>query len=241
MDTNDFLAALARESAAFRVAAVSAGFGAPVPSCPGWTVADLVWHLAEVHQFWGFIVMTRAADPSAYVEPERCADDELLAVFDTNLAALTAVLSTTPADTTVWTWAKDHSVGFVQRRMAHETAVHRWDAESAAGTGHRIEATLASDGIDEFLEHVFASRVAIPEAVGGSVHIHCGDVPGEWTVRPTTDGFEVTREHAKGDCALRGDASDLLLALWRRTGLDSIDVVGDQAVAQRFVATTVLD
>ena len=241
MDTNDFLAALARESAALRAGAVSAGFGAPVPWCPEWTVADLVWHVAEVYQFWGFIVATRAADPSGYVEPDRGADDDLLATFDTNLATLTATLSTTPADTTVWTWAGDHTVGFVQRRMAHETAVHRWDAESAAGAQHEIEAMLASDGIDEFLEHVFASRAAALEPVGGSVHIHCGDVPGEWTIRPTADGFDVTREHAKGDCALRGAASDLLLALWRRTGLDTIDVVGDEAVAQRFVATTRLD
>lgn len=241
MDTNDLLAALARESAALRAGAISAGFAAPVPSCPEWTVADLVWHVAEVYQFWGFIVATRAANPSEYVEPDRCADDDLLATFDTNLATLTAALSTTPADTTVWTWAGDHTVGFVQRRMAHETAMHRWDAESGAGDQHEIEAMLASDGIDEFLEHMFAGRVAIPEPLAGSVHIHCGDVPGEWTIRPMTAGFDVTREHAKGDCALRGSASDLLLALWRRTGLDAIDVVGDQAVAQRFVAITRLD
>ncbi len=241
MDTNDFLAVLGRESAALRAGAVSAGLSAPVPSCPEWSVADLVWHVAEVCQFWGFIVATRAADPSAYVELDRCADDELLALFDTNLATLTAVLSTTPADATVWTWAGDHTVGFVQRRIAHETAMHRWDAESAVGTQQAIEAMLASDGIDEFLEHVFASRVVIAEPVGGSVHIHCGDVPGEWTIRPVSAGFDVTREHAKGDCALRGSASDLLLALWRRTGLDTIDVVGDQNLAQRFVATTRLD
>lgn len=241
MDTADHLEALARDSAGFRAAAVRAGLQAPVEFCPGWTVADLVWHLAEVHLFWGFIVTTRAKDPDAYVEPERVADHELLATFDENVAALTDTLSTTPADTVVWTWTTDHTVGFVRRRMAHETAVHRWDAERAAGGEHEIEAPLASDGIDEFLQHVYGNRWAEQEPVGGSVHIHCGDVPGEWTVRPSGDGFEVTREHAKGDCALRGAASDLLLTLWRRVGLDAIDVVGDAAVAQRFVGATRLD
>jgi hypothetical protein len=73
--------------------------------------------------------------------------------------------------------------------------------------------------------------------VGGSVHIHCGDVSGEWTIREAADGvLDVTREHAKGDGAIRGAAGDILLALWRRTGLTSVDVIGDAAVAARFVA-----
>ena len=50
------------------------------------------------------------------------------------------------------------------------------------------------------------------------------------------DGFDVTREHAKGDCALRGAASDLLLVLWRRRPMSTIDVVGDADVAARFLA-----
>jgi hypothetical protein len=51
----------------------------------------------------------------------------------------------------------------------------------------------------------------------------------------------VSREHAKGAAALRGPASALLLALWRRTGLDTVDVVGDGDVAARFVAASRLE
>jgi hypothetical protein len=70
------------------------------------------------------------------------------------------------------------------------------------------------------------------------VHVHCGDVAGEWTLRPdpTTDAFTVTREHAKGDCAIRGAASDILLGLWRRLPISALDIVGDADVAARFVA-----
>lgn len=237
MDTDEHLSAIVRDAAGFRAAVVTAGFDAPVPSCPDWTVADLVWHLTEVHHFWAFVVATQAEAPDAYVEPERVDGDALLARFDADLAVLLDALRA-PAEAPVWTWSSDHTVGFIQRRMAHETAMHRWDAEAAAGRPADIDATLASDGIDEFVHHFLAGSAS--GSVGGSVHIHCGDVAGEWTVRPDQDGFHVTREHAKGDCALRGPASDLLLALWRRVGLEAVDVVGDTAVAQRFVAAAPL-
>ena len=55
------------------------------------------------------------------------------------------------------------------------------------------------------------------------------------------DGFAVAREHSKGDCAIRGPASDILLALWRRVPLSTCDVVGDADVAARFIAHTNLD
>jgi hypothetical protein len=97
-----------------------------------------------------------------------------------------------------------------------------------------VEPALASDGIDEFL-HWFHSSGADRPSVGGSVHLHCTDVDGEWTVREHDGARVVTREHAKGDCALRGAASDLLLVLWRRLPLSAVDVVGDADVAARFV------
>ena len=97
-----------------------------------------------------------------------------------------------------------------------------------------VDADLAADGIDELLDEflVWVAEGAAPLA--GSVHLHCTDVAGEWVVR----GDVVTREHAKGDAAIRGPAHDLLMVLWRRQRLDSVDVVGDAAVAERFVART---
>lgn len=120
-------------------------------------------------------------------------------------------------------------------------AVHRWDADTAAGTQTSIAPKLASDGIDEFLTLMLSKVAPHAAAVGGSVHLHCTDVAGEWTVREGDDGQPlVTREHAKGDAAMRGTASDLLLVLWRRIDLASIDVVGDTEVAARFVARAAL-
>jgi hypothetical protein len=118
--------------------------------------------------------------------------------------------------------------------------VHRWDAENAAGDAPPIDAELAVDGIDEFFEHFCDTGAADAEAVGGTVHLHCTDADGEWLVtEPVVGGkLAVTREHAKGDAAVRGSASDLLLLLWRRVELDdgAFELFGDADVARRLVA-----
>lgn len=238
MQREQHLDALDRDGSAFVDACAVAGLSAPVPTCGAWTVADLLWHVTGVYSFFGTIVAERRTSTDGIVAADRPADGELLEECRERLSALVGALRATPDDTPVWTWVSDRSVAFVRRRMAHETAVHRWDAERAAGREWAIDADLASDGIDEFL-HLFAHRRSDGAAdVGGSVHVHCADVAGEWTLRPdpSTGTFAVTREHAKGDCAIRGGASDILLGLWRRLPLTALDIVGDADVAARFVA-----
>jgi uncharacterized protein (TIGR03083 family) len=236
MQTSEFIAALDRDSAAFVDACEVAGLTTPVPSCPGWTVADLLWHLTEVHDFWRTIVADRLSDWKSYDQPSRPVDEGLAGMYRHGRIDLVSTLASADPETQVWTWAADRSTGFVIRRMAQETAVHLWDATEAAGMVNPLEATLASDGIDEFLSHFTSDAAERAAAVAGSVHIHCADVPGEWTIRETDGGFTVAREHSKGDCAIRGAASDILLALWRRVPLSTCDVVGDADVAARFIA-----
>lgn len=237
----EYLSALVRDGVVFGDACEAAGLDTAVSPCPGWTVADLVWHLTEVHQFWRTMVAERLTHWDQCPRPARPADGELLAAYRTGFAATVEVLTAADPATETWTWSSDKTAGFVVRRMAQETAVHRWDAEQAAGRDAPIDAALASDGIDEFLSHFIQNRAEGTAPVGGSVHLHCTDVAGEWTVREVESGFDVAREHSKGDCALRGAANDLLLALWRRRPLSTVDVVGDTQVAARFVASTDLD
>ncbi len=240
MDRNDFLAALERDANAFAETCAATDLHAPVPNCPEWQVADLVWHVTAVHEFWRRVIVDRWTEYVPIPNPDRPPDDELLPRSRASAAALIETLTTTDSATPVWTWTDDRTVAFVVRRMAHEMAVHNADADAAAGRVVAIDPMLASDGIDEFLNHflIWVDPAAAP--VAGSVHLHCTDVPGEWTVREREGGFDVTPEHAKGDCALRGPASDLLLALWRRQPLSSVDVVGDADVAARFVGHTSL-
>ncbi len=242
MDRERYLELLAAESAAFNAAATAAPLDASVPPCPAWTVADLVYHLGEVHYFWGEVARRRLDAPTVE-PPARPPDGELVAWAAEQATELERTLHDTDPTTPVWTWAPQKDVGFIVRRMAQETAVHRWDAEAAAGDARPIDAELASDGIDEFFAFFLDERPQDGGAtLGGSVHLHATDTPGEWVVREGADGaLTVTAEHAKGDAAIRGPASDLLLALWRRIGLDGLEVLGDRDVADRLVARTTVE
>ena len=240
MDPDRLLGSLRRDAAALLEAVRAAGPDAPVPWCPGWTATDLAWHIGEVHEFWGTIVADRLDGPDAYVQSTRPATfDDTVTFAESTAAELLDALEASDPATPVWTWGSDKTVGFVLRRMAHETSVHRLDAERAAGREHTIDAELAADGVDEFLFEFLAWVAADAAALDGSVHLHCTDVAGEWLVRDDGAGrYDVTREHAKGDAAMRGPAQDLLLVLWRRLPLDAVDVIGDRATAERFVART---
>ncbi|MET0325562.1 MAG: maleylpyruvate isomerase family mycothiol-dependent enzyme [Ilumatobacteraceae bacterium] len=242
MESRQHLEAIERDAPVVRESARAAP-DAPIAACPGWTAMDLAWHVGEVHHFWATVVADRLADPGGYVEPPRPdTDDGVLAFNEASGRALHDALASTDPATPVWTWSAQHDVAFVVRRMAQETAVHRVDAERAAGRDHRIDAELASDGIDEFLEHFLPDVTADAPAPGGSVHVHCTDVAGEWLVTTDADGrYVVRREHAKGAAAVRGPAHDLLMVLWRRQPLDTVEVIGDRGVAERLVARTNLE
>jgi uncharacterized protein (TIGR03083 family) len=232
---------LRRDGVGLADAAEAAGLGTDVAPCPGWSVGDLVWHTGEVLSFWSDVVAHRWRDPSGYVEPERPADAELVGWFRTAVDRAVAVLGEPDPGEAAWSWAPGGgTVGWVVRRMAQEVAVHRWDAEHAAGRRWAIDAELASDGIDEFLEHYTGDVAEGAAPLDGSVHLHCTDVEGEWLVtEPDVAGpLAVRREHAKGDAALRGPAASLLLLLWRRAPADdpSVEVIGDVGVVLRLRA-----
>ncbi len=150
----DYLAHLARESARFVDASDAA---APVPSCPDWTAADLLWHLAEVQWLWGTIVRDRVdADAAEQFKPARPASWAGLHEFFLSASEeLCAVLARTPPETTVWTWAEDKTAGFVRRRQAHEALIHRVDAELTVRDRTPLDPALSADGADEALMIMF--------------------------------------------------------------------------------------
>jgi uncharacterized protein (TIGR03083 family) len=163
----------------------------------------------------------------------------LLDLFEGTAAELEAVLRAADPAQPVWTWWEaDQTAGFWQRRMAHETAVHRWDAQLARGDPQPIESELAADGLDENFDVMLPERrrwaKSARQGAGEVYHFHRTDGPGEWAVRFAPDGPVVTREHVKGDVAVRGPASDLLLVVWQRIPADRLDVFGDAALLERY-------
>jgi uncharacterized protein (TIGR03083 family) len=236
----DYLQSIRRDGELFYSTAEAADPTVGVPSTPGWAIADLVWHLGEVHWFWASDVELRATDPDQVEadKPSRPGSyPELLAWGRSQLGRLLQILESTPDDVPIWTWAlneSDHTVGFVSRHQVQETAVHRWDMQSAAESGvpEPIDAEAASDSIDEFLWSTLPWAVNDSKPLHGSVHLHCTDVPGEWFIERNG---RVDRGHATGDVAVRGTASDLLLALYNRIDIEDLEVIGDESLARLLV------
>lgn len=234
MDPAEHRAAIVREGAAL-AAVPASGLGADVPSCPGWTVERLIGHTGRVHR-WATSFLALGPDGGeADAGPRPPQGEAILPWYAEAVDGLVAELDRHDPSEPAATFAGPADVAFWFRRQAHEIVVHRWDAEDAItpGAATPIPADLAADGIDEwFALWVHRSTMVrgdgVPAAlVGASLHVHCTDVAGEWIVRLAVEGPEVERAHAKGDAALRGPAGDLLLALWHRVPLATVDVVGD--------------
>lgn len=237
----DPLATIRTASEGLVVSARAAGPDARVPSCPAWDVHALVLHAGTTHRWATTLVSTRA---TGYVEADLgevpAERDGIFSWFEAGADRLLDVLGTTPPDTPVWSWGVDQHARFWSRRMAHETSVHGWDASHAAGMDRPIPTESAVDGIDEQLDNVplmLAFRpelaAALPDA-GETIHLHATDAEGEWLIRCTGDGIETTREHAKGDVAARGPASDLFLFLVGRVAPSELEVFGDATLLDRW-------
>jgi uncharacterized protein (TIGR03083 family) len=234
----DFLAAIRSESDLFYSTADNADPTLSVPSCPAWTIEDIVWHLGEVHWFWGTDIETRATDPESIdtaKPPRPTGYQELIAWGRSQADRMISLLEQNDDMTTVWTWSPPHqTVGFVRRHQVQEAAVHRWDIQNAAkqSSPDPVDAEVASDSIDELLAVSLPWSINDKKPLPGRVHIHCLDTEGEWSIQPNG---HVEPIHAKGDVALRGTASDLLLASFKRVGIDNLEVIGDEALAREFI------
>jgi uncharacterized protein (TIGR03083 family) len=224
-------------------AAADGRFSLPVAGCPGWSVADLVWHVLEVQQFWGAIVAGRVQDPAAVPDPVRPENAELLPRLRAGAARLVEALRSADPEEPVWTWAARKDAGFVVRHQVQEAAVHRWDAEWAAGRDVPLHAAAAADGVDEFLQVSTPLRVDGAEPLGGRLQLVAVDVGLAWTVDEDGDGAVRCERTAAGDAAsiVRGSASDLLLYLYRRRPAAALEVTGDIDVAGRFAVRNSTD
>lgn len=235
LSRDTYLRALRHDGHAFADASRDA-LDRAVDGCPGWVIRDLVIHITEVHAFWNFIALTGMSGPDKYERPADVPETELVATFLEGLDALMETLTSSDEASSCWTWDGPHDIAWISRRMAQEMAVHAWDARTAIGDRTPIDASLASDGIDEFVHMMMRYPMPDSLSLAGSVHLHCIDVDGEWLIVPHGDELTITREHAKGSCAMRGTAHNLLMVLWRRYDLTDVEVIGDAAIAAQFVS-----
>jgi uncharacterized protein (TIGR03083 family) len=214
---------------------------AQVTACPGWDLARLTAHLGGVHR-WARQAAIDAAQPPSPPRPDP--DTDWASWLRDGAAALVATLAAIDLDGPTWHPFPVAKIGRVwPRRQAHETAVHRWDAEAAVGTPSTIDPELASDGIDEYFELV-VPRLVVREHIApaaGSLHVRCTDVPGEWVVQRAGDEVQVVRGHERqpvGDAALHGPAEAILLRLWDRQSplAGELEQLGDPTVADAWLS-----
>jgi uncharacterized protein (TIGR03083 family) len=233
-----WLGALRTEGPAFGAAISEAPLTVQVPPCPEWTMTDLVYHLGTIyHWVRGFVEQgDTQAPPRRTVSDGLPVDPGAIEWWRDEFDQLMAVLDRLDPEAPAWNWApQPKKAGFWHRRMALETAVHRWDAQMAVAAGEPIEAKLAADGISEVLDTWLpAGRRASEESWYGVVQLVATDAGQEWYLRLRGTGvalldtdtiLDTNDHHARAH--LSGTASDLLLALWGRLGFDALDVAGD--------------
>ena len=229
------LDALDRDGALLADAAEVAGLQASVPGCPGWQVRDLLRHQAYVHAWAARHVRERSPEliDDGLTESDVLgggpADAGLVAAYREGHAALVATLRDADPDVECATFMPAPSpLAFWARRQAHETAVHRFDAQSALRDGPpspaaAFEAGFAADGVDELIT-CFAARRRYRYRGGGgeqSLTVRTSDAAGpdtegRWHVRLADGGTEVSRDDRPADCTLEGTAAGLYAFLWNR-------------------------
>jgi uncharacterized protein (TIGR03083 family) len=244
----DHLAPLRAESDRFAEVVGGADPGARVPSCPDWDVSELVAHLGRVQRFWAGVIHrgedVEPADPDDSLRPG--ADDDLVAWFRAGTEELLAAIADTPPDRPAWTWwASPRSAGAIARHQVQEAAVHRWDAEAAAGrAGSPLDPPVAADALDEYV-HISAvelQRWTPWTGRSGVVELAPTDVAASrWVVLGNGGPVPATEAPGRPDATLAGTAWDLLLLLYRRIPLDAVTVTGDQALATAFVDWLVVE
>lgn len=252
----DLLEHLRSESARFREVLADCDPAAPVPSCPAWTAADLLWHLVTVQWSWTTAVVDRPAEVDESREPARPAThEEALRLFDRWSRALgDALEGVDPADA-AWTWSDDHTVGFILRRQAHEALIHRLDAELAAGVAHaEVDARLAADGVLEVLDVMYGGCPPWGAWEPGDTwgRVDCTDTGDEVWVRfgrftgTDPDSGEVHDEEdihvedpprdVEPAFVVDGEAVALDAWLWHRADGAGLSTAGDPAALERFRA-----
>ncbi len=245
----DLLRLIDERSTAFRAAVAAApSLDAQVPTCPDWTLFDLVKHLGGGDRFWSAIVGAGPADaPPAEAAAARAAlevpleREALLAWLAASTQLLLSALREVGPDAGCWAWwsalQTPRTSGGVARHRVQESAVHTYDAQLAGGAPQPepLPVEVALDGVEEFLFTVCAAQSAWPHKPT-AFDFHAAE-GRSWRLTVDGDGARSTRipapTAATGEdsdaagASVHGTASELVLYLYDRIKADSLHVDGD--------------
>lgn len=236
MEVPELLDELAREGALLTAASERGDPDAPVPSCPDWTLRDLVHHTGGVHRWATRVVTERSPGPIdetlEAVAGGWPADRDLAAWFRAGHTLLVDALRSAPDDLECWTFLPAPSpLAFWSRRQLHETTIHRVDAELATFGVSEIPTAAAVDGLDELLTCFVPRRsTKLKPAVPATISVQPTDADAAWLVSAGPDGATTERVRSEADVIVRGPAADLYLWAWNRLDFPELDVSGDASL-----------
>ncbi|MET8100842.1 maleylpyruvate isomerase family mycothiol-dependent enzyme [Streptomyces sp. NPDC005236] len=237
----DHRKAIAVESARFVAALENADPTTAVPSCPGWTLADLVRHTGSVQRWFSVLLHARVQEPPRTRDVDLRLPDSWDGYADWLAESATVAaeaFAATDPDLPMWAWGVDQHARFWARRMLFETLLHRVDAEVALGLRPTIDRASAVDGVDEFLVNLpfatpFAPGVANLRGPDRTIRFRATDGDGDWLVRLRPEGFGLDASGAaagSADATVRATAADLLLLVYGRLqrGAEAVEREGDE-------------
>jgi uncharacterized protein (TIGR03083 family) len=235
----DLISSLRGEGELLISAAERAGLEAEVPTCPGWRVRDLVQHTGMTHLWAAAHIAEKRQEALGAEETEalaspRAADHLLLDWYRAANREVVAALERASPQLACWTFLPAPSpLAFWARRQAHETEIHRVDAEAASGSITPVPAVEALDGIDEMLFGFAARQRRITVDGPRRLALVAGDAQAAWMVEIGPAGVRASRAKSTGyDCRVVDTASSLFLLLWNRRPGDGPEVSGDRDVIE---------
>jgi uncharacterized protein (TIGR03083 family) len=199
----------------------------PVPSCPGWSITDLVAHVGSYHRWAADLLQDASQQPRAPYSLRPEPHVTLAEWYQASLELLLKAIDTTDPDTPMWTVTVGQKASDWCRRQAHDLTVHRWDAQHAGGHAQPVHTERATDFIDELFEATlpytlpFLGR-SVPQA---SLALRSADGSYYRRLDGATGQPRLSRDPNPAGATLTGTPSDLLLALWRRS--NAVTLTGD--------------
>jgi uncharacterized protein (TIGR03083 family) len=235
MEIAEHIDAVRSQGDLLAAAAERGGLDASIPPCPSWRVKDLLRHTGYIHR-WAARHITECPDtvldgPSeADILRAGAADPDLLAWFRAGHAALVETLNAADPGLVCATFMDAPSpLAFWARRQAHETAIHRADADSASGIRPEYDPEFAADGVDELITGFGQRRKYRPsDGHGGGMRVRATDTGHAWYVGAEGGRLQTRREPpgsalvgsapaGAAACTVAGPASGLYLFLWNRS------------------------
>lgn len=248
-DFPDLLRLLDERSGAFlALVAAAPDLDVPVPTCPGWTLFDLAEHVGQGRRRWATIAAAGPSDERpAGTAPDEAPGaprerDALLAWFEESVAELDAALRAAGPDRGCWAWWDESqsplTVAAVARHQVQELAVHTYDAQVAVGAPQPIPDEAAVDGVEEFLSTCNATTYPWPHDAATLDYV--ATEGRAWRLWLSEDGARFARLPDAGakDAATmtgRASASEIVLTMYGRIPLETLEITGDRAVLDGLV------